>query len=455
MLLFAYCGNAWSARTAHATDFTRWLNNEAAPQLAEKLSQHPKFKGATLTFAPAHHNQLAGAGNRLYQNIVEVLSHSILSAGRNNIISAAGNSTCLHPEQTAQYIIGVAVDATTSNSYTVQIRVLDHRLGVWVSGISYRWQGALTRSQKSLLQRPSNKAANGTVTAPFSAQQQTQTARHLLQQIQCTFPAGVAGLIHVDTHLPATIAPAAAGITQELQRQLRLRPQWIFTSQPDEAAWTMTLQHEQASAQLPPQWVLLMTPSDRPSAPQIVAMSYIQSSNKAPTADDQVQPGISQAMQTEPDNAEPQIRNTATQLVGEVSWKPGRRCSNPQRDCVEVTFNLMADAYVTLFRTHNRQLKPARCESNRSIRKKGELTYQISLPRYSPLPTGVYIVASRNQAAFERLHKSLQRAPGSCQARGVRVSDWLEQAAQAIHLEPGLQWQSLHLQKLHGRLQEI
>ena len=94
LLLVLACSHAWSAPSKKTTDFSRWLQNEAAPALAEKLSQHPKFKGSNITFSPAHLNQLTAAKNQLYQDIEQVLTHHILSAGRNNIVSATSSSTC-------------------------------------------------------------------------------------------------------------------------------------------------------------------------------------------------------------------------------------------------------------------------------------------------------------------------------------------------------------------------
>ena len=105
LLLLLICSNAWSARSTQTTDLNRWLNSEAAPQLAEKLARHPKFKGSNVAFAPAQHNQLTAVKNQLYQNIEQVLSHNILSAGGNNIVSAAISNNCMRPDHSAAYIV--------------------------------------------------------------------------------------------------------------------------------------------------------------------------------------------------------------------------------------------------------------------------------------------------------------------------------------------------------------
>jgi hypothetical protein len=143
------------------------------------------------------------------------------------------------------------------------------------------------------------------------------------------------------------------------------------------------------------------------------------------------------------------------QLLGKLSWRPSRRCTNKQRDCVEVTFDLQADAYVMLFRTHNRRLKPASCDSATRIRKRGELRYQISLPRRSPLPTGVYAVATQDKNAFRRLRKTVHAAPGACHGGNARASNWLTSAEQSITDQDIFDWQSLHLQNVHGTSREI
>lgn len=456
LLLMLACSNAWSARSTQSADFNRWLNNEAAPQLAEKLARHPKFKGSTIAFAPAHHNQLTAVKNQLYQNIEQVLSHNILSAGRNNIVSAASSNNCLRPDHSAAYVVGIAISAANKNAYTVQIKVLDHALGVWVSGISYRWQGQLSRSQTALLKRPAENIANGSVAAPFMPHQQQQTVSHLLQQIQCALPAGVDGLIHLRNNHSAGIEPAAANISRTVQQKLSTRPQWIFTTQQSEAAWIMELREEQASQQLPPQWVILITPADNPTTPRMIASSYIQGGRVRT-----VTPGKSDHKPAEETLAEypgtaGEITTYGTEpLLGKLSWKPSRSCTNKQRDCVEVTFDLQADAYVMLFRTHNRRLKPASCEGTTRIRKSGELRYQISLPRRSPLPTGIYAVATQDQNAFRRLRKTMHTAPGACNSGNAQASNWLASAERSLVNQDSFDWQSLHLQNVHGTSREI
>jgi hypothetical protein len=433
LLLFLACSPAWSAPNRTSTDFSRWLNDKAAPALAEKLARHPKFKGSSVAFSPAHLNQLMAAKNQLYQDIEQVLTHNILSAGRNNIVSATTSSTCLRPEHNAQYIIGIAINATNSSEHTVQIKLLDHDLGVWVSGISYRWRGQLSRAQLTLLKRPANTIANGSVAAPYAHNQQPQTVSHLLQQIQCALPAGVDGLVYLRADSAAGAEGAAASIIRDVRQKLSTRPQWIFTTERSEAAWLMELHQEQASQQLPPQWVILLTQVDKPKAPRIVASSYIESGKKqlTPTA------------------------NNTQPLLGQLSWKRSRSCTNRNRDCVEIKVDLQADAYVMLFRTHNRKLKPASCDTTTPIRKRGVLSYQISLPAHSPLPTGVYAVASTDKTAFNLLRTTMQMAPGACQGSNSPASSWLTSAAQSIDIRDGFDWQSLHLQKVSGRLSEI
>ena len=454
-LLILVCGNAWSARSTSSADLNRWLNT-TAPQLAEKLARHPKFKGSTIAFAPAHHNQLAAVKNRLYQNIEQVMSHNILSAGGNNIVSATSNGSCLRPEHSAQYIVGIAISAANNNAYTVQIKVLDHALGVWVSGISYRWQGQLSRSQKALLNRPAENVANGSVAAPFTQRQQQQTVSHLLQQIQCALPAGVDGLIYLRNSYRPEIEAAAANISRAVQQKLSARPQWIFTTQQSEAAWLMALRQEQASQQLPPQWTVVLTPVNTPKAPRVVASSYFQG------AKDQVNPSdnppsipTEEKLAEYPGASELPATPAPRQLLGKLSWTPSRRCTNKQRDCVAVAFDLQADAYVMLFRTHNRRLKPASCDSATRIRKRGKLRYQISLPRHSPLPTGVYVVATQDENAFRRLRRTVHAAPGACYGANAQASSWLTAAERSITDQDSFDWQSLHLQNVHGTSREI
>ncbi len=456
LLLVLACSHAWSAPSRQSTDFSRWLHDEAAPALAEKLSQHPKFKGSNVAFSPAHLNQLAATKNQLYQDIEQVLTHNILSAGRNNIVSATSSSKCLRSDHSAAYIIGIAISAANSSAHTVQIKLLDYDLGVWVSGISYRWRGQLSRTQLTLLKRPANTIANGSVAAPYALHQQPETVSHLLQQIQCALPAGVDGLIYLRNDYPAGIELSSANIARDVRQKLSTRSQWIFTTERSEAAWLMELRQEQASQQLPPQWVILLTQVDKPNAPRIVASSYIKSGR-----DHQAPPGDTDTIRAEETLTEyagmgdlPAV-NEDQPLLGQLSWKRSRSCTNKKRDCVEITVDLEADAYVMLFRTHNRKLKPASCDRSARIRQRGELRYQISLPAHSPLPTGVYAVASADKRAFNRLRTAIEAAPGACQSGKTQASSWLTSTARSLSNQSGFDWQSLHLQKVSGRLREI
>jgi len=456
LLLVLTCNHAWAAPSRQSTDFNRWLHDEAAPALAEKLSQHPKFKGSNVAFSPAHLNQLTTAKNQLYQDVEQVLTHNILSAGRNNIVSATSGSKCLRSDHSAAYIIGIAISAANSNAHTVQIKLLDYDLGVWMSGISYRWRGQLSRSQLALLKRPANTIANGSVAAPYAQHQKTETVSHLLQQIQCALPAGVDGLIYLRNDYPAGIELSAAGIIRDVRQQLSTRSQWIFTTERGEATWLMELRQEQASQQLPPQWVILMTQVEKPNASRIVASSYIENGQEHLTAahdTDRIQ--AAEALTGNPDTGDLPAVHQNQPLLGQLSWKRSRSCTSKKSDCVEVTVELAADAYVMLFRTHNRKLKPASCDASARIRQRGALHYQISLPAHSPLPTGVYAVASTDKRAFDRLRKAIEAAPGACQGGRTQASSWLTSAAQSLANQSEFDWQSLHLQKVSGRLREI
>lgn len=456
LILVLACSHAWSAPSRNITEFNRWLQGEAAPALAKKLSRHPKFKGSNVAFSPAHLNQLVPAKNQLYQDIEQALAHSILSAGRNNIISATSSRKCLRSEHSAQYIIGIAISAANSNAHTVQIKLLDYDQGVWVSGISYRWRGKLSRDQLRLLERPADRVANGSVAAPYAPHQQAQTVSHLLQQIQCTLPAGVDGLIYLRKDYPADMQLSAANIMREVRQRLGKRPQWIFTTKRGEATWLMELRQEQPSSQLPPQWVILLSQAGAPNFPQIVASSYIES-----TLEHSALPSDTARIQADEEVNEPPGRETLSAavvnspLLQHLSWRRSRGCTSRKSECVEVTVELESDAYVMLFRTHNRKLKPASCDTTARIRQRGKLRYQISLPTLSLLPTGVYAIASRDKRAFVKLQKTIQAAPGACHRSNVRASSWLTSASQSMAVHDGFDWQSLHLQKISGRLREI
>ncbi len=427
----------------------RWIEKVAGPQLTEKLAKHPKFKGATIGFAAASNNQLITDKNELYQEIEQHLTHKILSAGKTDIATSVAKQDCRQIRQPTEYIVGIQIVPVSGNNHRVQLKVMDQQQGVWVSGISYRWQGRLSKRQAQQLEKRSAVVATGTVNQPFTMHQQQQAAAHLLEQVHCSLPMGVDGLVYLKT----SSNPVQDILLNTLQQNLQSRPQWVFTRQQSDAAWLLKLDLVDSKS-THKQWVASLTPNTANSAPQILASTFWQAVNSVPAITARRQDSEdSSAMHVIPQQS---TSATTREVLGQLSWRSSRACRNQTRHCVEITLDLREPAYVMLLRTHDRQIKTATCNQNLQLRQPGKLRYRISMPRQSRQPTGVYAIASQSKKTFRQLQRNIHGAPGSCHATQQEPQTWLTSASAVLgKFADQFDWRSLHLTDKGGAVSRL
>lgn len=442
----------WSARPSAEVELNRWLDKVAGPQLTEKLANHPKFKGSTIGFAPASNNQLNTDKNKLYQEIEQHLTHQILSAGKTDIATSIAGQGCQQIRQATEYIVGIQIVPVSGNNYRVQLKVMDRQQGVWVSGISYRWHGRLSKRQMQQLEKRSAVLATGTIDRPFAIQQQQLAAVHLLEQVHCSLPIGIDGLVY----LKPSSHSAQDILLNTLQQSLQSRPQWVFTRQQLEAAWLLELELVD-NKNTHNQWLVSLTPNTASGAPQILASTFWQAA-----ASD---PAVAQQPERREETENPSVRGVIAlesapapigDVLGRLSWRTSKACRNQTRHCVEITLNLSEPAYVMLVRTHDQQIKTATCDQNLQLKQPGKLRYRISMPRQSRQPTGVYAIASQSKETFEKLQRNIHGAPGSCSSTQQKPQTWLTSASRVLsELAEQFDWRSLHLTDKRGSVSRL
>lgn len=182
--------HALQARTMSQSDLSRWLSNEAIPQISELLSHHPRFENQVLYVVREQHNGLA-------QALVTVLSA--------NLQGREGVSPYARPHSFAQSPVLPAriddLDCGSARRPGVQLRVsvtgAGPRRGRVLLTLAessdpsqvphrWQWQGIFTAAERQSLQDTVvSEAADGSLEAPWSERDVESAAFDLHRQLAC------------------------------------------------------------------------------------------------------------------------------------------------------------------------------------------------------------------------------------------------------------------------------
>lgn len=426
IVLLLSSASSWAERGLLSGSLGTWLNSTAAPKLVEVLGKHPKFKGERIRFATLTDGAPAQQGNRLASAVEQLLTREILRAGKTDVAWRAGQRTCQSISKDSHYLIGIEMVPAGPYNHQLDIKILDTDEGVWVSGISLAWQGRLLASENKAFNTPVSHAEAGSMANPVPLKDSQEVARALSAQAVCTLTHPLAG--HVLVKPPA--AGALRAVMVEFEQQMAVRPQMSLTRSGGDAEWQLDTALEPARFNTQ-QLSLQLTPSDG-AATQTIASIYV-------LADPRVQrPPQLNAQAPAP---------TAAQLMSalRIDTKPDA-CSGRRSDrCVQIRFELNQAAYVSVFRTHNAELKSTDCKARSELRSPGAQVYRINLS--GPERTGFYVIASRQRQVMRALRQQINKAPGACGRRGSGAHDtWLHDTIDLIERHADqITWRALHL----------
>lgn len=196
---------SWDA-TAPSSSLMRWVDRQLVPDLAERLSRHPRFKGESVRLVSLEGEQLNGEIDELTDALRGRLTQQLLSSpgvslawtprGRNAADGSwgatAGAPVC--PVQSeVHYLVGIEIATTLDGNHRVSLRALDLQDRTWVPGFAYQWEGRLSREEKrALARRHIDPSLKGHSSAPFLPSERDQLAAYLAERLYCRLGGGVA-----------------------------------------------------------------------------------------------------------------------------------------------------------------------------------------------------------------------------------------------------------------------
>lgn len=412
----------------------RWLDSDVLPELGETLGEHPRFKGETIRVVSLDGGQPTDHASRLHQAVQAHLTQNLLRKPGVRIAWTDRPETGCGVRTPPAYLLGVEIERDGAYDYRLNIRMIDVAESIWVSGVSYSWQGRLTGTEQTALRQAVHTAPQGTVDSPMPASSSREIAEIMHRHLRCAHPDGLDGPLYVEN----ADAPDLNRVLASLNSELATAPLAALTSDRDNARWVLSLAAREAGASTGTGGVmeldLLLTEADR-SLTQQVATVYMTRGR---------------AFRATPPDIGPANRHVA--LLSEMRVAPAadegicdtRKARGNQ--CAEVTFDLNEEAYLFVLASSNRRLSSSDCESRPVTARPGERRYRVRVPpSASPLPdAGVYAIAVTDPNAARDLAQHIRT--GVCSRPMSSDAHWLEALDALLARHPGaIEWRAVHL----------
>ncbi|MEZ5557589.1 MAG: hypothetical protein R3E86_03480 [Pseudomonadales bacterium] len=434
----------------------RWLDASLSPELAQTLSRHPRFKGATFRFAAIEDGAPAAGSNLLIDAVAERLTRNLRAVEGIRLALPEPPVPCRVPQR-IDYLIGIEIKPTRGNSANVSIGAVDLDESVWVSGVSYQWQGRLSGNERRALSSRTALSVAGAADSPLPIADVEQIAAAIGSQLECSLPHGIDGPVYLST--PAD--PELARVSMALRGKLLITPLAAVTGEPDLARWALDIERRAAGALLGELRVSLKERSG--AAQQQVASVFVTGASFRPA------PSTAAAPASEPPASSFSLAPASADLLSTLRLRPAEAsgiCDYHKarvNACAEVEFDLRESAYLFVFSTQSRAVRGIDCASGLTRVDPGTRRFRLRVPPAQlPVPSdaalaevtgrrrpdaGRYVLATRDRRAARALQRSLQAAPAACgDTHTVPIERWLDGLTATLTEHTGqISWRALQL----------
>lgn len=445
------------AATARAADLdpagglARWLDADAGPELAEVLARHPRFAGATTAFVAVVDGAPTDRSDRLHDAIERRLrGHLLRSEGVRLALPRSGDACA--PGARPDLLVGIDIARRGTRDVTVALGLIDAVEGVWISGVAHDWRGTLSTAEARALATPSPAAPAAFEAVPVADADAVAAA--LVERLRCTWPAGLAGRVHLAMDAEPAAAPRiAAALRARLGRGTS-----VLVADPATADWQLRLELD-AAGQAPEARLLLAPRDDAPG--QQLASVFVTTGGASPRAPAAIPMAPEVAAPSRPRQAGPLVLTAPR--VEQVPLDGV--CRRDGRDvlCAELAVALEAPGWLFLFSTRDGRAGPLDCDPTPERSDAGERRFRIAVgvavggagSGATDRPdTGLYVLAVRERELARELARLLRSAPGACGTQAGRpLEDWLEGLAALLARHPeGIEWHAVHLVRRGDRV---
>lgn len=416
----------------------RWIETQAAPELAESLANHPRFRGETVRVVSMRDGRPLDRGSRLHQAVEQHLTQRLLQYPGVRIAWSDTEQPCGTPQPVA-YLLGVELERDGSQQHKVNIGLVDVSESVWVSGVSLSWAGRLSAAERSAFGRNLETPPRGTIDSPIPVTDSARIAGLMQQHLRCALPEGLDGPLY----LAPTDPGAVAQISGQLSSNLSRTPFAAVTRSPDQADWVLSVQVDRSGGRIH-QLQLLLEDGERQITQQVAAV-YVVGLDASPPAEPPRR--IDQVAQ--PDTAPAALLSAMRFTDSEDSGICDRRRARANT-CVEVSFELLQPAYLFVFSSRDRALTGLSCERWREQSRSGELRYRLRVPpalRDDAPGSAVYAIAVSSRTVAKDIERHLRSVGGMCGSSGPRVlHSWLSRLDELITEQTGqVEWRAIAL----------
>ena len=203
LLAAAWLAGPSTSAAARSADLGTWLEKDLTPFVTEQLTTHPRFKGELVRFVVFKDGNPAPRSDALSVSLRDRLADAVINvpgvrvgwtytAGDTSREQARTAIDC--SKDAVHYYIGLEVSAAGNGQYKVDLRALDLEDRSWATGFAMSWQGTLSRSDRSALQRvAADPSFRGQRAVPFSDAQPDLLAAYLAHDLGCALLRQVSG----------------------------------------------------------------------------------------------------------------------------------------------------------------------------------------------------------------------------------------------------------------------
>lgn len=415
-----------------------WLTDRVAPKLVRHVGQHPRFAGATLEIVALTDQRPTSESNELVGAIAEYLQHRLLEQSQARIAWSATGSNCRQMPATT-LLLGIEVTGSGSR-HRVSIRGLDPEEGVWLPGVSFRWQGPLDSAERRALRRTVSLGPQGTRARPFAADDRAAIVDALVRQLECQVGMALPGRVAFaaeDEKEPAAFD--ASRLRRVLNERLQRLPMLTLARRPSEADWLLSLE---VHAESPGAEELVLMARTEGAQQRLASVFVSTSGRRRPT-----QPAP--AVAAEGSETFRAVDQSSLPLLSELSRLAGDDCPSrvrPARDeyCVAVDLALKEDGYLFSFRTENGRVIANQCGRPAEHSAPGRRRFRLVLDRESTVT--FYALATRDARTAELLRRLFNERGSGCDgARRFDSGQWLARLERIVGTSSVIDWQALEL----------
>lgn len=376
-----------------SSSMENWLKQDAVPQLVSVLRDQPRFVGETLRIEALENGYPVSADNALVKQIRSHLRESILAGTRVRLSLWDRSHSACQPVIGAGrgIVLGIDIARQNDREHRIMLALQDREEGIWINHRPQVWVGRLTASERDLLATH----RQGEVQV-FAGNDAAGIAAAFLNQLDCS----------ESIPQPVYLAVESDPIARVLKT--RLQNVWEFTESEHQAHSVLRLSRHQDTLRL-----------EHGSVASPVLLASIRLLPEA----------------------EPEKLLTDIRLASRKD-----NCRGHGRECVDIEFEILNDAYVIEFFTKAGKMHLVRGSDPALVY--GERAFGLKIPeaRYPGRPSlGYYVLATRDPHLAARL------------SRVFELADHAEQRAAlgALVENPLVTWRALHLAHHRGRTQVI